>query len=170
MPIHFECPDRMATNNETETKACGQCGTMTDYMVCANECGTFECEDCANTETHLCKECDHDVPTFAVKVPDIPEHGFEAVDVDGQKWTYDGHDDEWTQKLHPDNQQTYWVMKDNGGWVKVEDGKVIKGNCCNQFDLCDDCDGDRQMFLVNLRREVREENLRKFADEVNTAV
>ena len=99
----MDCPpDRMATisNDETETKECGQCGTMTSYMVCANECGVFECEECADRETHLCKECGTEVPTFAVRVPDIPEDGFEAVDVDGQKWVYNAHDDEW-QKVSP---------------------------------------------------------------------
>ena len=46
--------------NTTETKPCGECGMETAYMICANECGTFECEKCAeHVEEHLCHEC-HD--------------------------------------------------------------------------------------------------------------
>jgi hypothetical protein len=26
-------------------------------MICANECGAFVCEECADRETHLCPEC-----------------------------------------------------------------------------------------------------------------
>lgn len=46
------------SEDEEETKACAGCGDSTSYMICANECGNFECESCAEHQTeHLCCEC-----------------------------------------------------------------------------------------------------------------
>jgi hypothetical protein len=52
------CPPCLAKHeDETEHKACLQCDKWTAYMVCANECGAIECEECADAESHLCDAC-----------------------------------------------------------------------------------------------------------------
>jgi len=55
-----DCADRHEdefVEDETEHKACLQCDKWTAYMVCANECGAIECEECADVESHLCGDC-----------------------------------------------------------------------------------------------------------------
>ena len=45
---------------EDETGPCAGCGSKTNFMSCEMDCGGFECEDCANRETHVCRRCETD--------------------------------------------------------------------------------------------------------------
>ena len=78
--------DKETEEWEPMEEHCVECGYRPDECHCEEEDGSIADEE--------------DVPTFPVSaaVPDHPEDGMRAVDVDGEAWVYSKKDDEWTRE------------------------------------------------------------------------